>query len=592
MKVPFKWLKELVELNISDEELVNLLPLRTIGTKEVTENFMELDMKGYNRADLLSMKGVAREVAAITDSKVTFPYAFQNHVWQEENNDDLDIQAVKEGLEQLFVQVKTPKLVPVYCLAKIEGLKVSASPTELKEKLEQSGMRSVNNITDITNLVMLEYGQPLHAFDSAGVKDESIIVRSAKPGEKLTTLDGKIRELEGSDLLIADTEKPLGIAGVMGGKDSEVSDSTTTILLEAAIFDSITLRKTSQRLGIYSEAAKRFQHGLTKTGLFDALDGAIRMYQELGGKLVGISIFYERPAHWTNFDNHVSVPLQLSRVNQLVGVNFSRNEVVSFLKRLQFELGGEKRLDNDVQWSVNPPYYRLDIEIEEDVIEEIARLYGYEKILTKELQGKLPEKIDQSQFNLINNLRDKFVQTGFSEVQTYSFYTIKTLEALGWNNEKDLADLIKLKNPMSSETEYLRDMLWPNLAEVTDKNIRNGFSDVAIFEIGKTYKKKEQGIVEVNFLAATLVNGSDNPMLEMIGLLKQIFPEDQGYKIVVEKFESEWSKNIFHPNRTATIYKGDKEVGGIAEIHQRVTDKFGISTRLASMEINLDLLTK
>lgn len=251
MRVSMSWLKELVDLKIPLKEMIRLLPLRTVGLKEASQDSFELDMKGYNRADLLSMRGVAYEIAAITNSEVSFKENL-DYIWEK-----LQLPAVE-------TEVKDANLAPVYCLAKIEGLKVDKSSPDWIKKLNDSGMRTVNNIADVTNLIMLEYGQPLHAFNSNTVKDGKIIVRKASQEERIVTLDNKTRNLEAADLLITDPEKALGIAGVMGGKNSEVSDSTTTILLEAAIFDPVNLRNTATRLGLQSEAGKRFQHGLTK----------------------------------------------------------------------------------------------------------------------------------------------------------------------------------------------------------------------------------------------------------------------------------------------------------------------------------------
>ncbi len=586
MKVSKDWLKQLVALNIDIDELPKAFSMRTVAAvKEVTDDFMELDLKGYNRPDYLSMLGVAREAAAITGSNLT-----TENLTQLTQDDRLISQEegqlkIKQDVSPLMVEIENIGVTPIYALVKIEGLKVGPSPREWVNKLEACGMRSINNLADITNLIMLEYGQPLHAFDANAVSAGGIIVRTAKSDEKTITLDNKERSLTPEDIVITDNDKVLGIAGVMGGKNSEVTADTASILLEAAIFDPISIRKTSQRLGLYSEASKRFQHGLTIDNLIDALNGAVKLYQDLGGKVTGIAYVGDA------YDKVKDIKINLEKVRSLIGMDLSYEEIKELLKKLDFDFTGETRTDQHYL-IIRVPSYRLDIEIEEDVIEEIARLYGYEKIPSRELEGELPEKVDQSQFNLINDLRDSFVKAGFTEVQSYSFYGTKTIEALGWNNDRDRADLVKIKNPMSAETEYLRDMIWPNLAEITDKNMRNGFSDVAIFEVGKVYKKREGQISEEDYLAATLVNGSENPLLEMLQIIKQIFTDYPDIEIKVEKFEPMEGINFFHPNRTATIYKGGQEIGGIAEIHQRSTDKFGINKRLAALEIQLDGLNK
>ncbi len=570
MKISIEWLKELVDLKVSDDQLIKLLPLRTVGIKETTPDFIELDMKGYNRADLLSMRGVAYEVAAITNSPVKFT-----------EPDEKDFIWHKQKLELVEVNVEDKKLAPVYCIAKIENLKVEQSNETWKHKLFNCGLRPVNNIADVTNLIMLEYGQPLHAFDAREVKDETIVVRRAKKSEKIITLDNKTRVLEENDLLITDPEKPVGIAGVMGGKNSEISDSTNTILLEAAIFDPINLRKTAMRLGLPSEASKRFQHGLTKKRLYQALDAAIRMYQSLGGKLTALTIV-------DNYaDKKVEVELSTGETNLLIGVNIKPKQVEKYLKKLNFSVSSHMSSNNNKTWKVIPPYYRLDITIKEDVIEEVARMYGYEKIPPQKLQGKQPEKIDQSLFELIYNLKKTLTELGLTEVQTYSFYSTQVLENLGWNKNDNKKKLVKIANPISSETEYLRENLWPNLVEVIAKNLKAGFSDIAIFEIGKIYYvDQDQKVAEKYALSLALLNGTDNPINELSQIFKKLNEKIDLEINLGENTARGITKELFHPNRfLSLLYKG-KQIGGIAEIHKRVTDKFDIESRVAVLEVD------
>src|SRR3989344_2126137 len=246
MKISLSWLKELVDFKLNPKELADQLSLKSIGVKQITSDYIELDLT-YNRGDLLSLRGVAREISAITNSELIFK----------------EQSPLQSNLPQTPVKVENSKLCPFYAVARIENLKVEQSNETWVKRLSESGIRSVNNIADITNLIMIEFGQPMHAFDSDSIGvdasgNRKIIVRCAKKGEKIKTLDGKQRQFETSDLLITDSEKAVGIAGVMGGENSEVSYSTTSIFLEAAIFDPISIRKTSTRLGLVSEASKRF----------------------------------------------------------------------------------------------------------------------------------------------------------------------------------------------------------------------------------------------------------------------------------------------------------------------------------------------
>ncbi len=571
MKVSIDWLKQLVDLKVSKEELISLLPLRTIGLKEVTNEFIELDMKGYNRADLLSLKGISYEVAAIIGSNTLFEEPQEaKFVWNEAR------------LPNIKVDVLDSKLCPFYCIAKIEGIKVDKSSEDWVKKLETSGMRSVNNIADVTNLVMLEYGQPLHAFDADKVNEESIIVRVAKDGEELITLDGKTRKLSKNDLLIADPKKGLGLAGVMGGQNSEVIESTSSILLEAAIFEPINLRQTATKLNLQSEASKRFQHGLTKKRLLQALNAAIKMCQKLGGNLTAISIV-------GNFeDKQKIVDLSLNKLNALVGIDFEEKEVEEYLFKLYFEA----KLVSKGQWQVKVPYFRLDIEIEEDLIEEVARLYGYEKIPPKSLPGEYKSKGDPKQFKIIYDLKNTLKDSGLTEVQTYSFYSTRILNALGLSREVADKKLIKLANPMSAETEYLRESIWPNLLEVIDRNIRQGIKDIAIFEIGKIYYLNEKGEASEKYaLTIALTNETNNPLDELEKIFKEL---NQRLDLKIsEDLEKENGANLelFHPERLIQLKTGQGQIlGGLAEVHKRTADKLGLDKRVAVLEIGLNKL--
>ena len=570
MKVSISWLKELVDLNCSIDELVNLLPLKSISTKEVTEDFIELDMKGYNRSDLLSLRGVAQEVAAITGSKVSLEELKESEfVWNQKN------------LANTRVTISNPEYAPFYTITKIEGLKVQSSLKEWVEKLASSGLRSIDNVTDITNLIMLEYGQPMHAFDAKAVKDEEIIVQTAKDGERITTLDEKTRDLENSDLLISDPLNPLGLAGVMGGKDSEINTATNTILLEAAIFDSVNIRKTATRLGLNSEASKRFQHGLTKKRLLQALDAAIKMYESLGGRVVAVTMV-------GNFEDKVrKITLTKKKLEDLVGVKFENKQVDDYLQRLGFTLGTQGETLR--AWEVTVPYWRLDVNIEEDVIEEVARMYGYGKIPAEKVSESKPLQKEEPIFKTISDLRKTLVDLGLTEVQTYSFYSTEVMGALGFN-ESNKNVLVKIANPISSETEYLRMNLWPNLVEASGKNLRKGFKDIAIFEIGKTFQINKDGEPQEEYrLAIALSNNSDNPLEELVTIAKGL-----GLDLKESKPEG-IGTTLFHPKRFVAVEKDGKQIGGLSEIHLRVlnelrssSSKLGIEKRVAVLELELE----
>ncbi len=545
------------------DQLIHEINMKTIGTKEVTDKSIELDMKGYNRADLLSLRGIAYEVASLLESEVKF-------------NEERDFIWEKRSLPSTPVKIEEGKLAQIQCVARIEGLKVKKSSPEWIRKITDSGMRPVNNIADVTNLIMLEYGQPLHAFDASGVKDDTINVRRAKEGEEITTLDGKKRILSTSDIVLSDTEKALDVAGVMGGQETEITDSTHTILLSASMFNPLFVRQTATKLKLRSEASKRFYHGLTKKRLLQSLDAAIRMFEEIGGKLTAITL------NGKFEDEETEIKLRVDKTSSLVGMDFTEEEIKKLLNRLNFEVKTEKPR----VFAVKRPYWRLDINIEEDLIEEVARIYGYDKIPSKVLPGETPKPIDQKAFELVDSLKKQLMHQGLSEIQTYSFYSTNVLNALGWN-ETNQKLLLKLENPMSKETEHLRLNIWPNLVESAVFNNKS-FNDVAIYEIGKTYTIKDGAPSEKNVLALALINGTDNPMLELLKLLNQTF---ESLNINVEYGNSTLIadiKRLFHPNKLKSILYNGKPIGGAAELHPQVADNFGAKQRIAICEIDLE----
>lgn len=564
MKVSKSWLKDLVEIK-DIEKVIKLLPLRTIALRSVTNDYIELDMKGYNRADLLSMRGVAREVAAITDLRVKFEEE-NRYVWEERELQTTPVKITEEALS------------PTQAVAKIERLRVGPSPKEWVERLNACGMRTVNNIADVTNLVMLEYGHPLHAFDEATVKDDTINVRRAKDGEEITTLDGKLRKLTSEDIVLADGEKALDVAGVMGGKETEVKDSTDTILLSASLFNPTMVRKTAAHLKLGSEASKRFYHGLTKKRLLQAFNAAIKMYADLGGNLTAVTIEGETE------DKTVSVNLSQEKINSVIGVDIPSQEVENALTKLGFQLESEGNT-----WRVKVPYWRLDIEIEEDLIEEVVRMHGYERIPAKELVGRKPAEIDQSLFELISKIKHTLVDEGLTEVQTYSFYSTDVLKNVGFAPDY-LDTLVKIANPISSETEYLRQHLWTNLVEVIAKNLKYGFEDIAIFEIGKAYYPTQDRPQENYRLCIVLQNGTDNPVQELYAIFKRLM-DKLDLKIEAEDPDrTPIDHMLFHPTRFQQLIIKGEAGGGVAEIHPRIVNKFGIEQRVAALEINLKKL--
>ena len=551
MLVPYSWLKDFVAIRKSPDEVAEDLSLSSIGVEGVQKDRGDAVLNlgvTYNRGDLLSILGVARELAALYDLKLKH---------------QLEKFSPDPQLETLGIRIDT-KLTKLYTLTRISGLNYKTTPKPILNRLEQAGMRGVNLWADLTNYVMLEFGQPLHAFDAEKVarRDPTLFVevRSAKKGEKIKTLDGLDRQLSEADTVIADRKGPIAIAGLMGGKDTEVDEGTTEILLEAAIFDPILIRRTARRLGLRSEASNRFEHYLSPENLYIALHRVTQMYQLYGrGKLTGFSHSGQ------DTTEPYSVGLTHAKLASVTGEAIPLPQARTHLERLGFKvMASEKGL---LCW---PPHFRGDIRIPEDLAEEVLRLRGYEMIITRPIQTTL----GNISVSNLEDWRDQTVLTlaglGFYEVKSYPFVSTKILPHL------DKKDLLRLKNPISIETEYLRNNLILPLLEIAQRNLARNKSG-RIFELEKAYPKSG----EVLSLGAVLW-GEDEPFLKVKGILEALWE-----KMHLKLDFSPVKDRRLHPSQSAQISLGKEVLGIIGLVHPHLCETFGI-TDAAIFEIDFE----
>lgn len=536
-----------------------------IGT-EVTEFLamndvvMELELTP-NRSDLLNYRGVAYEVAALLGRKVKL---------QEEYK--------ASGLTETPVSVKIESSnCNKYSAQVIQGVTIGESPLWLQSKLLAVGVRPINNVVDVTNYVMFEMGQPLHAFDLDKVSDHTIIVRQAEEGEKHVTLDGVERTLDSSMLVIADPEKIIGLAGVMGGENSEVDNNTKTIVLESAYFDAGTTRKTGKKLGLYSEAQKRFEKGMIDQSMItNAMLRAAELIVEIaGGEIVGKPVEVVKKAAEPNV-LHVSD----ERINQVLGTDISEHDVVGILKRLGFEVSGFKV---DGAHQVTVPTRRPDITRDVDLIEEVARVYGYDKIPATLPAGTFVQGQLTPAQKLNRTVREVLVNAGLNEVITYTFTTPSAMESVGLGGVENLNNYVRLLHPQSEERAVLRTHLLPSLIEVLQYNRNRRQNDLALFEIGKVFyphTDAEQlptehmqvaGILTGNYGAVGVAEkgrpvdfftakGIVEVMLEGLGIenVRYVKPENGAPEM--------------HPGRTALIYHGEDHLGYLGGLHPEVEE--------------------
>jgi phenylalanyl-tRNA synthetase beta chain len=570
------------ELGISDnhEEILILSPEAPIGTAlgaYLGDVIFDLDVTP-NRPDWLSVIGVAREIAALTGGPLHLP-----QVHYEESEDSIDSLA--------SVDIADSDLCPRYCASLITGIKVGPSPSWVQQRLNSCGMRPINNVVDVTNYVMLEYGQPLHAFDYHRLKGRQIIVRRARNGETITTLDGSERTLNSDILVIADKEEAVAVAGIMGGLNSEVTDKADAILLESANFNQAAIRRGCSHLQVQSEASIRFDKGLNSELPLLPLKRATQLLVELAGGRAAKGIVDAYPVK--------SEPKQLllsaQEVKRLSGLAVTIEEILKVLKALGFECreGG-----SGSQVSVSVPYWRSDVKCSADLVEEVVRTIGYEKIPITRLGSPLPQqksKLSSSaqQSNLEEELRNMLTGFGFQEILTYSLVSLDKLQKLSPKLELKISPL-KVANPMTREQEFLRTSLRAGLLAALSHNQKFEQAGIRLFEIGKVFLPRGKDLPEEREMLCAVLSGpraelswqANNEPLDFFdakGVVEKILNQS-GLKSSFDIGDDE----ILFPGRGADIIVGDDRVGIVGEVHPRVAQAFELSNAVCLIEIDLE----
>ena len=513
-----------------------------------------------NRIDVLSVIGVAREVSAILDKKINIPSV-----------------KVKETAgpagSAVKISVKDKELCPRYMARIIKGVSIRRSPEWMQERLTACGMRPVNNIVDVTNYVLLEMGQPLHAFDLNMLKDKTLIVRKAGKGEKMTTIDGEKREIGGC-LVIADAEKPIAIAGVMGGANTEVVDSTKDILLESAYFEPKTIHKAEKKLKLRTEASMRFDRGVDWKTVGTALDRAAELIAELsGGKILTGKIDLK-----SGDRKPKTIKLRVKRVNDILGTKIKIGEIKAILGRLGFTMKGSM---------VAVPLFRAgDVEREIDIIEEIARIHGYEKIPVTLPNLKIKSSNDKSVAQ-VKRIKTILVDAGLNETITYSMLPANAVE-IG----EPRGEMIKILNPIAEDLSVMRRSIVSSLFKVLAFNINRQIDDVNIFEINKIFFKSAGKIVEKNELGAVLFGKriyrydgvKDGAQFFQVKMIVKDILGHLGVKFEVK----ENSMPGYHPGKSAALFKDNKVIGVFGEVHPDIAKTLGVDKPVNVISLDLD----
>jgi phenylalanyl-tRNA synthetase beta chain len=566
------------ELGIGEEgEGIMILPdSANIGSRLIDEmgfNDVLFDISVTpNRPDCLSVVGVAREVSAILGTKLHYP--------------DLTVNEEETDIKELAkVELLDREKCPRYSCRVIRNVSIGPSPLWLKSRLESSGIRSINNIVDVTNYVLLELGQPLHAFDYDLIEDKKIVVRAAGDGDVITTLDGVERKLSSDDLLICDGKRPVAIAGVMGGANTEVSESTKSILLESAYFDPVAIRRMSRKTGLKSESSYRFERGVDPNGITNALDRAGELMRVLSGGQIAKGRIDEYPVK-------IEPPLlglSMRRVNSLLGTIIDSGE----LSRITEGLGLEKMESSNGELLFRIPTYRVDLTREIDLIEELARLHGYRNI-----SSTLPSALMKSEHpDPATRVRERFkeilISNGFNEAINYSFEDYELLTLFG------ITEALRILNPLSSVGSVMRTSLIPSLIRNTVLNLNRQEQDVRLFEIGKIFVPSGKGNLPVEITKlATAATGRRQPELwdkEEFDFfdLKTLLERGLDASSVADNVSFSRASEIgfLHPGKSAVISIGDEEAGFIGELHPDLRERLEITKRLYVMEIDLDKVT-
>ncbi len=546
------------ELGISEdhEGIMELPPEAEVGktlSSVLSDTILDLDVTP-NRPDLLSVIGVAREIAALTGKRMRYPH----------------IEGEGESPSGISVDIASPELCPRYCCAGVYGFKAASSPLWMKQRLSSCGVRPISNTVDITNYVMLEYGQPLHAFDLQKIRGKEIIVRPARTGETLMTLDGKERKLSPEVLVIADEYGAIAIAGVMGGEKSGIGDETTSLLLESANFNPQVIRRGSRILNLRTEASLRFEKGLPEVTALQALLRAQNLMQSVAGGRVSKIV----DAYYPGKEERKSILLHLSEIERILGIEVELDKVKDILSSLEIPFEEEKKT-----LRVYPSPWRKDLSLPCDLVEEVCRIQGYDNIPSLSLSSSLPHHQPHPLADLKDKVKNILVSQGMQEVITYSLVSEERLLSFSSLLLPDVKPL-RVKNPLTHDQEYLRTTLLPSLLSVLNLNQRQGAGRVGLFEVGRVYLPPEADLSEEKEFVSGLMWGCRWPLswlsseesfdffdikgmveglMERLGVEAEFVPSDE--------------RNIL-PG--AKIISREEIVGILGEIHPQVKDKFDL----------------
>ena len=519
-----------------------------------------------NRPDCLSVIGLAREAAATFNA----PLALHTP----------EVKGGAEGILPELLDVETPDadLCPRYTARMVRNVKIAPSPLWMRQRLRAMGVRPINNIVDITNYVMLEYGQPMHAFDYRYVNGGKIIVRRACEGEPLTTLDGKEHVLNANHLVIADEGRAVGLAGIMGGQNSEIVEDTTDVVFESACFDGTCIRKGALALGMRTEASAKFEKGLDPMNTLPAVDRACELVELLGAGevvdgVIDILNFVPQPT---------LLKLEPEKINALLGTDVSRDEMVRILKNLDFQIDGDH---------VAVPSWRGDVKRMADLAEEVARFYGYNNIPTTLMRGQTTQGGYSPVQKLENRLGEVCRACGYDEIITYSFISPTWYDKIGWPTDDPRRDSFKILNPLGEDTSIMRTTTLPSMLDILTRNYNYRNRNVKLYELGRVYAPGgESGLANESKVLTLGAYGEDMDFYALKGVVEAIMKDLRAADIRFEGPSGSPSGLSYHPGRCATVWSGNECIGILGQIHPSVAKNYGIDGEFYCAELSFDAL--
>lgn len=557
-------------LEFPSETPIGLDAKEFLGLDDV---ILELELTP-NRSDCLSMVGVAREVAAVLGTELKLP--------------EIKVDEIDEKIEgQVRITIENPDLCGRYVGRLVRDVQIGPSPQWMQKKLRAAGVKPISNIVDVTNYILMELGQPLHAFDYDKLTDHAIIVRTAQQGEKMYSLDNVERELNSEMLVIADPAGPVAIAGVMGGMDTEITDGTTSVLIESACFNQASIHRTSKNLALRSEASNRFEKGIDINGSLLAADRACQLIAEMGAGRIVKGVVDNFPAPKANS----VIRLRPERVSLIMGIDVPRPEIKSIMEKLGFTI-----TDDGNDMIVEVPTRRGDISVEIDLIEEVARLYGFNNIPTTLPEGAASEGRKSIVQELTDQVIDVMVSCGLYEIVTLSFMNPRVFDLLNLPPEHRLRTAVTVQNPLSEEQRVLRTTLLPGVLDIMSRNTSRKNKDLAFFEVGRLFKPlageklpKETLALSVGVMGKTTGSWSSKPQemdfYYLKGILETLFDalNISNYGLIPEK-----GHPSFHPGRTARIELEGRTIGILGEAHPSVIENYRLPERVYMLQLNLE----